>query len=100
MERYDAGMSRPTPLESSRTEIQGPNPARDPASTQLDIQVNGDPERVPAGCTIEQLLDGRDLGGKRVAVAVDREVVPRSTWASVILTTGARVEILEAVGGG
>jgi sulfur carrier protein len=84
MERYDAAMSHSTPFESPGAEIQ----------------VNGEPTRVPDGCTIAQLLAGRDLGGKRVAVAVDREVVPRSSWARFTLKPGARVEILEAVGGG
>ena len=84
MERYDAAMSNGTPLRSGDTQIR----------------VNGDPERVPPGCTVEQLLVRLGLAGKRVAVAVDRSVVPRSSWPGFALWEGAHVEILEAVGGG
>jgi sulfur carrier protein len=35
-----------------------------------------------------------------VAVAVDREVVPRGEWATTQLTAGAHVEILTAIQGG
>ena len=37
---------------------------------------------------------------RRVAVAVNRDVVPRSAFAGRLLASGDRVEILEAVGGG
>jgi len=35
-----------------------------------------------------------------VAVAVDREVVPRGAWATTTLPEGARVEVLTAIQGG
>ena len=66
----------------------------------LALQVNGEPHRVAAGCTVAELLTTLSLAGKRVAVAVNREVVPRSTFGSHALADGDRVEILEAVGGG
>ena len=64
------------------------------------ILVNGESREVPRGCTIEQLIALIELTGKRVAVARNRDVVPRSTYAEVALAEGDRVEILEAVGGG
>jgi sulfur carrier protein len=45
-------------------------------------------------------LETLELVGKRVAVAVNREVVPRSHYRGVVLAADDRVEILEAVGGG
>ena len=38
--------------------------------------------------------------GRRIAVAVNREVVPRSSFESQRIADGDRIEILEAVGGG
>ena len=64
------------------------------------ILVNGEPQEVPRSCTIERLIALLDLTGQRIAVARNREVVPRSTYAGVALTDGDRIEILEAVGGG
>ncbi|MEZ7979998.1 MAG: sulfur carrier protein ThiS, partial [Myxococcota bacterium] len=46
------------------------------------------------------LLDTLGLGGKRVAVAINRDVVIRSQHPTHPLADGDRVEILEAVGGG
>jgi sulfur carrier protein len=62
--------------------------------------VNGEPREVEAGCTVARLLEVLGLAGRRVAVAVNRDVVPRSAFASRELWPGDRVEILEAVGGG
>jgi sulfur carrier protein len=40
------------------------------------------------------------LEGKRIAVEVNGEVVPRSRWGAALLADGDRVEIVGAVGGG
>ena len=67
---------------------------------ELSLLVNGEAHIVPSGSTLDQLLSRLDLGGKRVAVAINRDVVPRSTFPTHELAPGDRVEILEAVGGG
>lgn len=64
------------------------------------IQLNGEPRDLAAPCTLEGLLSQLDLGEQRVAVAINRDIVPRGQYASVELNDGDRVEILEAVGGG
>ncbi len=64
------------------------------------VFVNGDITRVAPGCTVDRLLETLGLMGKRVAVAVNRDVVPRSRYRAVVLANDDRVEILEAVGGG
>jgi sulfur carrier protein len=46
------------------------------------------------------LLEQLQLSGRRVAVALNRDVVPRSAFACTQIATGDQVEILEAVGGG
>jgi thiamine biosynthesis protein ThiS len=77
------------------------NPATD---APIELSVNGEPRRVPTGCTVarlvEELVGEPGAGGRKVAVAVNREVVPRSRFAEHVLGAGDRVEILEAVGGG
>lgn len=62
------------------------------------ILVNGEPRDVPAGCTIAQLIAKLDMAGRRVAVAVNRDVVPRSAYGEVQISGGDRVEILEEIG--
>jgi len=67
---------------------------------QLSLLVNGETRVVDPGSTIARLLSELGLGEKRIAVAINREVVPKSTFSVHQLVAGDRVEILEAVGGG
>jgi len=66
----------------------------------LDLQVNGEPRSVPPGCTVAQLVRHLGLDQRRIAVAVNRDVVPRGAYGNHPLAGGDRIEILEAVGGG
>jgi len=66
----------------------------------ISIRVNGDLRQLGAGSTLADLLDQLGLGARRVAIAVNRGVVPRSLYAGRALEPDDRVEILEAVGGG
>ena len=66
----------------------------------LALFVNGESRRVPPDCTVQRLLEDLGLGRERIAVAVNRDVVPRSVYRSHRLSSGDRVEILEAAGGG
>jgi thiamine biosynthesis protein ThiS len=70
------------------------------SDSQLELLVNGESRAVPPGCTVAELVAALGLGLRRVAVAVNRDVVPRSAFGSHPLAMGDRVEILEAVGGG
>lgn len=66
----------------------------------MQVQVNGESRDVDSRCTVAGLLEKLDLAGKRVAVAVNRDVVLRSHYPETKLSDGDRIEILEAVGGG
>ena len=69
-------------------------------TADLEILVNGDPRRMPVGSTLADLIERLGLGKRRLAVAVNRDVVPRAGFGSRALSAGDHVEILEAVGGG
>lgn len=75
-----------------------PNPAV--SDSRLSLMVNGEPRAVASGSTLEDLVAALGLDRRRVAVAVNRNVVPRRTYATRRLAAGDRIEILEAVGGG
>jgi len=66
----------------------------------MNIQVNGEEREIEDGLTVTELLEGMALGGLRVAVAVNREVVPRALHSRHELRPGDRVEIVQAVQGG
>ncbi len=66
----------------------------------MEIELNGAPHPVPDGHVLEALVASLDLTGKGIAVAVNREVVPRQQWAQRQLQPQDRVDIVQAIGGG
>ena len=66
----------------------------------MQVTVNGDPAELDDGVTVAALVAGRAEEHRRVAVAVNAGVVPRSAWSSTVLRDGDAVEVLVAVAGG
>lgn len=66
----------------------------------MQITVNGEATEVPDALPVSDLLARLDLIGKRIAVEVNAELVPRSRFDQHPLAPGDRVEIIQAVGGG
>lgn len=66
----------------------------------MQIIVNGAPRQVPDGITAGGLVESLDLAGRRLAMEINGEIVPRSEHPAVLLRPGDRVEIVHAVGGG
>jgi thiamine biosynthesis protein ThiS len=66
----------------------------------VNLLVNGDARSVPPDCTVAELIGALGLQTGRIAIAVNRNVIPRSAFATHRLAADDRVEILEAVGGG
>jgi len=66
----------------------------------MRIYINGEPRDLPDGASMAQLIELLELGGKRIAVEVNEELVPRSTFADHRLDNNDRIEIIHAVGGG
>ncbi len=66
----------------------------------MKIIVNGQTVEMPDGTSVDGLLDHLAVKRQYTAVALNREVTPRSTYASTILHEGDRVEIVHPMGGG
>jgi len=66
----------------------------------MRIFVNGESESFDNPVTVAGLIERLGLAGKRVAVEVNRELVPRSRHAEQELRDNDRVEIVVAIGGG
>ena len=66
----------------------------------MEVLVNGEPRQLAESATVAQLLDELASVGKRLAVEVNQEIVPRSLHASHKLRAGDRIEIVHAIGGG
>ena len=66
----------------------------------MNIIVNGERQSLEADTNLEQLLEMLGLSGKRVAVEVNRDIVPRSDYNSFKLSDNDTIEIVNAIGGG
>jgi sulfur carrier protein len=66
----------------------------------VNVILNGEPRALPEGATVATVAAELDLPPRGIAVAMDREVVPRGQWESTPLVEGARVEVVHAVQGG
>jgi sulfur carrier protein len=66
----------------------------------MEILLNGQPCRTREGATVESLLHEQGLAGRRVAIEVNGEIVPRGRHADHVLLPADRVEIVHALGGG
>jgi len=69
----------------------------------MKLHINGD-ERdfVPAAnpFTLTALIEMLGMKADRVAIELNREIVPRDRWADAKLNEGDRLEIVHFVGGG
>ncbi|MBS1169829.1 MAG: thiS1 [Burkholderiaceae bacterium] len=66
----------------------------------IEIMLNGEAKSLPAGHNVQNLIDTLGLTGQALAVAVNRQVVPRASWQQRVLQASDRVEIVRAIGGG
>lgn len=67
---------------------------------QVEVAINGEMRAIPPGRTILQLLESLGLDPARVAVELDRRIVKPHDWAATPVADGARLEIVQFVGGG
>lgn len=65
----------------------------------MQLQVNGKSLDLN-GNTIADLVKQMELVGKRLAVEVNREIIPKSTHATFSLKEHDTIEIIHAIGGG
>lgn len=66
----------------------------------MRIELNGEPFELPDNQSVADLLARLDLTGRRVAVELNLDIVPRSQHDSTRLAEGDRVEVVHAIGGG
>ncbi len=67
----------------------------------MQVTLNGSPHRFdPPPATVAELVRALNLEGKRIAVEMNGEIVPKSRYAQTRVAAGDRLEIVAAVGGG
>jgi sulfur carrier protein len=66
----------------------------------MEITLNGNSKQVPEGMTAAQLVEFLELKGRRLAIEINEEIIPHSTYEGCRLNPGDQVEIVHAIGGG
>lgn len=66
----------------------------------LDLTLNGEPRRLPAGSTVLDLVAAAGRDPRTVAVERNGEIVRRADYGSTRLGSGDRLELVHFVQGG
>ena len=66
----------------------------------MRLIINGDDREFSSVPTLAALLQQLEMKPDRVAVELNRELVPRGQWAATPLGDGDKLEIVHFVGGG
>jgi len=76
------------------------NRAMDVTLDMLTLTVNGEARGFAGPMSVMGLVQALGLDIRKVAVELNREIVPRSTYAQAVLRQGDVVEIVHFIGGG
>lgn len=66
----------------------------------IEIAINGTPRQFAEPLDVANLIEHLELSGKRIAVELNGDIVPRSQFSNTPLSSGDMLEIVVAVGGG
>ena len=66
----------------------------------MRLTINGEEREVPDALTLAQLVEQLGMRADRLAIELNRAIVPREAWAATSLHDGDRLEIVHFVGGG
>jgi thiamine biosynthesis protein ThiS len=66
----------------------------------MKLEINGNSRDFPGPLSIQGLFQQLGIKPDRVAVELNRTIVPREQWDKTALSEGDRLEIVHFVGGG
>lgn len=64
------------------------------------VTLNGEERSCREGSTIADLVEELGLGKRRIAVEVNRDILPRTEYQTYRIQAGDHIEIVHFVGGG
>jgi sulfur carrier protein len=65
----------------------------------MNLIINGEPRAVMAD-TLTALVEQLGMKADRVAIELNRQIVPRNQWPQTMLKDGDQLEVVHFVGGG
>ena len=66
----------------------------------MQIQLNGEPKTLEKSTTIAEMVTELALDSRKIAIERNREIVPKSAYATTSLSPADEIEIVAFIGGG
>ncbi|MGE0822619.1 MAG: sulfur carrier protein ThiS [Candidatus Binatia bacterium] len=66
----------------------------------MTVVLNGEERSCREGQTLIDLVNELSLGKRRIAIEVNREIIPRDEYATYHIQPGDHIEVVHFVGGG
>lgn len=66
----------------------------------MRVQINGEPRDFDVPLSLSALLEQLGMKADRVAIELNRSIIPREHWGETSLGDGDQLEIVQFVGGG
>ncbi|MDF1581931.1 MAG: sulfur carrier protein ThiS [Methyloprofundus sp.] len=66
----------------------------------MNVYVNGETKQYPENSTIADIVSDLGLANKRIAVELNKEILPFNQYAQTVCQEGDTVEVVQAIGGG
>lgn len=66
----------------------------------MNLVINGEDKEFSDSITVSDLIGKLGAKGDRVAVELNRNILPRAQWSATLLKDGDKLEIVHFVGGG
>ena len=66
----------------------------------MDLIINGEARTFPEPLSVAELVAELGMAGRRVALELNGEILPRSEFGQTMLASGDTLEIVQAIGGG
>ena len=66
----------------------------------MRIYINGQSETLAEGASVADVAHAQGWDASRVAIEINRRIVPRSLYAQTEVGEGDRIEIVRFIGGG
>ena len=58
----------------------------------MQLTINGEAREMGGAATVAELLTALSLDARKIAIELNREIVPRSAYAQTALSDGDRIE--------
>jgi thiamine biosynthesis protein ThiS len=66
----------------------------------VKVFINGETREIGGQVNLRELLDAFSLPSERIAIELNREVVRKKDWESILINDADKIEIVHFVGGG